>query len=110
MYGDGVFTMAVMRVSGGQPDSMPADHSPTHVWESDGISWAVVGSLPNDLLAEVLAGLPAPDPVTTAFTISLGTPDEMVIVALTFVFTLLYVVARMVLEVLYLFLDPRVRY
>lgn len=39
-----------------------------------------------------------------------GTPDEMVIVALTFVYTLIYVVARMVLEVLYLMLDPRIRY
>ena len=39
-----------------------------------------------------------------------GTPDEMVIVALTFVYTLIYVVARMVLEVLYLILDPRIRY
>lgn len=39
-----------------------------------------------------------------------GTPDEMVIVALTFMFTLLYVVARMILEALYVILDPRVRY
>ena len=39
-----------------------------------------------------------------------GTPDEMVIVALTFVYTLLYVAARMILEVLYVILDPRVRY
>ena len=39
-----------------------------------------------------------------------GTPDEAVIVALTFVFTLMYVTARFVLEVLYLLLDPRVRY
>ena len=39
-----------------------------------------------------------------------GTPDEMVIVALTFVYTLIYVSARMILEVLYIFLDPRVRY
>ena len=39
-----------------------------------------------------------------------GTPDEMVIVALTFVYTLIYVIARMVLEVLYVALDPRVRY
>lgn len=39
-----------------------------------------------------------------------GQPDEAVIVALTFIFTLLYVVARFVLEVLYLVLDPRVRY
>jgi peptide/nickel transport system permease protein len=39
-----------------------------------------------------------------------GTPDEGVIVALTFVYTLLYVVVRLVLEVLYVVLDPRVRY
>ena len=36
--------------------------------------------------------------------------DEAVIVALTFMFTLLYVLARFVLEVLYLVLDPRIRY
>lgn len=39
-----------------------------------------------------------------------GTPDEGLIVALTFMFTLIYVVARMLLEVVYVFLDPRVRY
>jgi peptide/nickel transport system permease protein len=39
-----------------------------------------------------------------------GTPDEMVIVALTFLYTLIYVTARMVLEVLYVVVDPRVRY
>ena len=39
-----------------------------------------------------------------------GVPDEAVIVALTFIFTLMYVVARFVLELLYLLLDPRVRY
>jgi peptide/nickel transport system permease protein len=39
-----------------------------------------------------------------------GTPDEAVIVALTFMFTLLYVGVRILLEVLYIFLDPRVRY
>ncbi len=39
-----------------------------------------------------------------------GTPDEMVIVALTFMFTLLYVAARLLLEVIYVLLDPRVRY
>ena len=40
----------------------------------------------------------------------IGTPDEAVIVALTFLFTMLYVAARLILEVLYVFLDPRVRY
>ena len=39
-----------------------------------------------------------------------GTPDENVIVALTFIFTLMYVGIRIVLEALYVFLDPRVRY
>lgn len=39
-----------------------------------------------------------------------GTPDEALIVALTFVFTLLYIGARLILEVLYVILDPRVRY
>jgi peptide/nickel transport system permease protein len=38
-----------------------------------------------------------------------GTPDEGLIVGLTFMFTLLYVIARMILEVLYVVLDPRVR-
>ena len=36
--------------------------------------------------------------------------DEAVIVALTFMFTLLYVLARFILDVLYLVLDPRIRY
>jgi len=39
-----------------------------------------------------------------------GSPDEGVIIALTFIFTLMYVVSRLILEVLYVFLDPRVRY
>ena len=29
---------------------------------------------------------------------------------LTFMFTVLYLIARLILEVLYVFLDPRVRY
>ncbi|MCL0101944.1 ABC transporter permease [Dehalococcoidia bacterium] len=39
-----------------------------------------------------------------------GSPDEGVIVALTFMFTLMYIGARFILEVLYVILDPRVRY
>ena len=39
-----------------------------------------------------------------------GQPDETVIIGLTFMFTLLYVGARLLLEILYVFLDPRVRY
>ena len=36
--------------------------------------------------------------------------DESVVVALTFMFTLIYVTARFILEVLYIVVDPRVRY
>ncbi len=36
--------------------------------------------------------------------------DETVVVALTFMFTLLYVTARFILDVLYIVVDPRVRY
>lgn len=36
--------------------------------------------------------------------------DENVIIALTFIYTLIYIIARFVLEVLYVILDPRVRY
>ena len=44
------------------------------------------------------------------FEVVAGTPDEGVIVALTFIFTLMYVAARFILDVLYLLLDPRVAY
>jgi peptide/nickel transport system permease protein len=39
-----------------------------------------------------------------------GEPDEAIIIGLTFMFTLIYVFARLILEILYVFLDPRVRY
>jgi peptide/nickel transport system permease protein len=39
-----------------------------------------------------------------------GQPDESIIIGLTFMFTLIYVGARLLLEILYVFLDPRVRY
>ena len=39
-----------------------------------------------------------------------GTPDEGLIVALTFIFTLIYLVSRFILDILYLWADPRVRY
>ncbi len=39
-----------------------------------------------------------------------GQPDETIIIGLTFMFTLVYVGARLLLEILYVFLDPRVRY
>lgn len=36
--------------------------------------------------------------------------DEALILALTYIFTLIYIISRFVLEVLYVILDPRVRY
>ena len=68
---------------------------------------ALTGSIGGAILTETVFNWPGMgrlyfDAITTA--------DEAVIVALTFVFTLLYVVARFVLEVLYIVLDPRIRY
>lgn len=39
----------------------------------------------------------------------LGIPDEGLIIALTFIYTLFYVAARLILEALYVWLDPRIR-
>ena len=44
------------------------------------------------------------------FAVFSGSPDESVIIGLTFMFTVIYVAARLILEILYVFLDPRVRY
>ena len=41
---------------------------------------------------------------------AIGAVDEAVIVAVTFLFTLIYVALRFVLDILYTLLDPRVRY
>ena len=73
-----------------------------------GLILSLVGSLSGSILVETVfnwngMGL-------LYFEAVAGTPDEGLIVALTFIFTLMYVVARFVLEVLYLLLDPRVRY
>ncbi|MEX2280018.1 MAG: zf-HC2 domain-containing protein [Acidimicrobiia bacterium] len=58
IYSDGLFTIAVVRVEGGQPDT--AGQATSVVWESDGVSWAIVGSLPDDLFDQVRQELPAP--------------------------------------------------
>jgi len=39
----------------------------------------------------------------------LGAPDEGLIIALTAIYTMFYVIARLVLEALYVWLDPRIR-
>jgi anti-sigma factor RsiW len=62
VYGDGLFTIAVVRIEGGMAgaETPELNSMQTTVWRSDGAAWAVVGSLPDDLMAEVRAGLPEP--------------------------------------------------
>lgn len=72
------------------------------------LTFSLVGSLGGSILVETVfnwqgMGRLYFDSVT-------GRPDEGIIIALTFLFTLLYVVSRFFLEVVYLLLDPRVRY
>ncbi len=73
-----------------------------------GLIMGLAGSLGGSILVETVFGWQGMGRLY--YEAVAGTPDETVIVALTFVFTLLYVVARLVLEVLYVVLDPRVRY
>ncbi len=73
-----------------------------------GLVLGVAGSLSGSILTETIfnwrgMGRLYYDAAVTS------TPDEGVIVALTFIFTLLYVFARFVLDILYVLLDPRVR-
>lgn len=67
----------------------------------------LAGSLGGAILTETVFNWPGMGRLFYEAILSL---DEGVIVALTFMFTLIYVIARFVLEVLYIFLDPRVRY
>lgn len=67
----------------------------------------LAGSLGGAILTETVFNWPGMGRLFYEAILSL---DEGVIVALTFMFTLIYVVARFILEVLYIFLDPRVRY
>jgi peptide/nickel transport system permease protein len=72
-----------------------------------GLVFSLIGLINGAILIETIfnwrgMGRLAYDAIT-------GTPDEAVIVALTFVFTLMYVVARFILDILYVVLDPRVR-
>ena len=73
-----------------------------------GLILSLVGSLGGSILVETVFNWNGMGRLY--FEAVAGTPDEGLIVALTFIFTLMYVAARFVLEVLYLLLDPRVRY
>lgn len=73
-----------------------------------GLIFGLAGSLSGSILVETVFNWQGMGRLY--FDAVSGTPDEGVIVALTFVFTLMYVVSRFVLDILYVLLDPRVRY
>jgi len=67
----------------------------------------LAGSIGGAILTETVFGWPG---MGTLYYEAIMSLDESLILALTYVFTLVYVVARFILEVLYVILDPRVRY
>jgi peptide/nickel transport system permease protein len=73
-----------------------------------GLILGLAGSLGGSILVETVFGWQGMGRLY--YEAAAGTPDEGVMVALTYLYTLLYVGARMFLEVLYLYLDPRVAY
>ena len=73
-----------------------------------GLIFSFIGSLGGSILVETVFNWQGMGRLI--FDAFAGTPDESVIVALTFIYTLMYVAGRFILEVLYLLLDPRVRY
>ncbi len=69
--------------------------------------FALVGVLGGAILIETVFRWPG---MGRLYYEAIMSADENVIVALTFIYTLLYIAARFILEVLYIILDPRVRY
>ena len=67
----------------------------------------LAASLGGSVITETVFGWPG---MGQLFYDAIITVDEGLIIALTFIYTIIYVIARMILEVLYLVLDPRVEY
>lgn len=67
----------------------------------------LAGSLSGAILTETVFGWPG---MGLLYWNAIVAVDEGLIIALTFMYTVIYVIARMILEVLYIILDPRVRY
>jgi peptide/nickel transport system permease protein len=67
----------------------------------------LAGSLSGAILTETVFGWPG---MGLLYWNAIVTVDEGLIIALTFIYTAIYVIARMILEVLYVVLDPRVEY
>lgn len=72
-----------------------------------GLVLGLAGSLSGSILVETVFNWQG---MGRLYFEAVGSLDEAVIVGLTFIFVLLYVVLRFVLDVLYILLDPRVRY
>ncbi|MEZ0290401.1 MAG: ABC transporter permease [Sulfolobales archaeon] len=67
----------------------------------------LAGSIGGFIITEAVFDWPG---MGTLYYAAITTGDASTIIGLTYVLTLVYVVARFILEVLYVFLDPRVRY
>jgi peptide/nickel transport system permease protein len=67
----------------------------------------LAGSLGGAILTETVFGWPG---MGLLYWDAIVNVDEGLIIALTFIYTLIYVIARMILEILYIVLDPRVEY
>lgn len=72
-----------------------------------GLVLGLAGSLSGSILVETIFNWQG---MGLLYFQAIGAVDEAVVVAVTFLFTLLYVVLRFILDVLYTVLDPRVRY
>ncbi len=72
-----------------------------------GLVLGLAGSLSGSILVETIFNWQG---MGLLYFQAIGAVDEAVVVALTFIFTLLYVILRFFLDVLYTVLDPRVRY
>lgn len=72
-----------------------------------GLILGLGGSLGGAILTETIFNWPG---MGRLFYDAISSLDEGVIIALTFVYTLIYVLSRFLLEILYVLLDPRVRF
>ncbi len=66
----------------------------------------LAGSIAGAILTEIVFDWPG---MGTLYYKAVMSVDESLILALTYIFTLIYVLARFILEILYVVLDPRVR-
>ncbi len=68
---------------------------------------SLAGSLGGYIITESIFDWPG---MGTLYWVAITSSDVPTILGLTYIFTLIYILARFTLEVLYIYLDPRVRY